>query len=426
MEAPGGQAVKGRKQTLTLTYSIGRNRPTRLNSIMKKQRIIFLFTALCLSFLVFTTATDIEAAQQSTNQLRSHLRQGIEKSFNLEIESADTYLRKAVELDRENPMGYAFLAMAHLLSYETSFEQMDRERIQEIMLRYVRETVARAEKRIEEYPKDGQAYFAMALVKIVKVRWAISQKHYFMIAQETLKIWHYLEKAKEGDPQNYDIYFPMGFLHYHLDHLSALGRFFSSIFIVSGDSQKGLRELELTAEKGDLLKELAKAELVSVYTSFEKQPARALTIARELREKYPRNYNCSFGLANTLSDLNRFDEAFAIAREIEKGIQAGIPPFVPQLQPRYDQLMGRILFNQRQYDRAAEYFQKVLKNSASYNARVRAWAWVNLGMIHDANKERNKAEECYSRALKLEDGEGIAQIEARKYLKTPYVPSPIP
>jgi len=47
-------------------------------------------------------------------------------------------------------------------------------------------------------------------------------------------------------------------------------------------------------------------------------------------------------------------------------------------------------------------------------------------MIHDAHKERNQAEECYSRTLKIEDGEGIAQIEAKKYLKTPYVPPPIP
>lgn len=393
---------------------------------MKKQWVTFLFTALCLSFLVFTTETDSEAAQQRTNQLRSYLRQGIEKSFNLEAESANAYLKKAVELDRGNPTGYAFLALAHLLSYETRFEQKDRERSQENMLRYVSETVARGEKRIEKYPKDGQAYFAMALAKIVKVRWAITQKRYVMIGQETFHIWHYLEKAQEEDPQNYDIYFPMGLLHYHLDHLTGLSRFFSSILIVSGDRQKGLRELELAAQKGDLLKELAKAELVSVYTNFEKQPARALTIARELREKFPRNYNCSFGLANTLSDLHRFDEALAIAREIEKGIQAGIPPFVPQLQPRYDQLMGRILFNQRQYDRATEYFQRVLKDSSSYNARVRAWAWVNLGMIHDAQRERKQAEECYSRALKIEGGEGIAQIEAKKYLETPYVPPPAP
>lgn len=389
---------------------------------LKKQSVIFLFLALCLSFLLFITETDIEAAQQRSNQFRSCLRQGIEKSFNLEAESANSYLKKAVELDRGNPTGYAFLALAHLLSYETSFEQKDRERSQEIMLRYVSEAISRGEKRIEKYPKDGQAYFAMALAKIVKVRWAITQKRYFMVGQETSNIWHYLEKAKAEDPQNYDIYFPMGLLHYHVDHLPGLSRFFSSILIVSGDRQKGLRELELAAQKGDLLKELAKAELASVYTNFEKQPARALTIARELKDKFPRNYNCSFAMANTLSDLHRFDEALAIAREIEKGIQAGIPSFVPQLQPRYDQLMGRILFNQRQYAKAVVYFQRVLKDSSSYNARVRAWAWVNLGMIHDAQRERKQAEECYSRALKVEGGEGIAQVEAEKYLKTPYVP----
>jgi len=390
---------------------------------LKKRSVIFLSLALCLSFfLAFITETDSGAAQQRPNQLRSYLRHGIEKSFNLEAESANASLKKAVELDRENPTGYAFLALAHLLSYETSFEQKDRERSQEIMLRYVSETIARGEKRIEKIPKDGQAYFAMALAKIVKVRWAITQKRYFMIGQETSNIWQYLEKAKEEDPQNYDIYFPMGLLHYHLDHLPGLSRFFSSLLITSGDRQKGLRELELAAQKGDLLKELARAEIASVYTNFEKQPARALTIARGLKDKFPRNYNCSFGLANTLSDLHRFDEALAIAREIEKGIQAGIPPFVPQLQPRYDQLMGRILFNQKQYAKAAECFQRVLKDSSSYNARVRAWAWVNLGMIHDAQRERKQAEECYFRALNVEGGEGIAQVEAEKYLKTPYVP----
>jgi predicted membrane-bound spermidine synthase len=47
-------------------------------------------------------------------------------------------------------------------------------------------------------------------------------------------------------------------------------------------------------------------------------------------------------------------------------------------------------------------------------------------MIHDARKERVKAEEYYNKALVVGGGEGAAQVEARKYLKIPYVPEPKP
>ncbi len=393
---------------------------------MNKRMTTILFLALCLSPMISAPEVGAAAAQLRPNQLHSYLRQGIEKVFNLEPQSAGVYLQKALDLDRDNPMGYAFSALENLFFYEISLDQKEREKYQESMLRYVSEATARGQSRIEKNHNDAQAYFATAMAKIIKVRWAIGQKQYRTVAQETSNIWEYLEKAKKEDPQNYDTYFLMGLLHYHLDHLPPLARFFSSLLIASGDSRKGLQELELAAQKGDLLRELAQSELASVYVNFEKQPARALPIARELRKRFPRNYNFSFALANALSELHQFQEAFSIAREIEKGIQAHTPPFVPQLQPRLDQLMGRIFFNEGEYTKASEYLEKALKDKAPYNARVRAWALVRVGMIHDALKEREQAEEYYNRALAEPGGEGFAQVEARKYLDSPYVPPPKP
>jgi hypothetical protein len=77
-----------------------------------------------------------------------------------------------------------------------------------------------------------------------------------------------------------------------------------------------------------------------------------LPIARELRKKYPQNYNFTFALANILSDLHQFEEAFAIARNIEGNIMVAKAPYVPLLWPRYYLLMGRIFFNQGEYDKA--------------------------------------------------------------------------
>jgi len=288
------------------------------------------------------------------------------------------------------------------------------------MLQDIGEALARGLKRIEKNPRDSEAYFAMALAKIVKVRWAITQKQYVMVAQETASTWDYLEKVKAEDPQNYDVYFPIGLLHYHLDHLTAAGRFFSFLFITSGDRAKGLQELSLAAQKGDLLRELAQAELITAYITFEEQPAKALPLARELKERFPRNYNFAFALATILSELQRFPEAYIIAGEIGWGIQAGIPPFAPQLLPRYLHLMGRILFNQKDYPRAEEYFRRVLADTSAPNARIRVSALVRLGMIRDIRGERAKAQEYYQRALEVEGGEGVARTEAERYLTAPY------
>ena len=356
-------------------------------------------------------------------QIRTYIQQGIEKGFNLDEKTAVAELMKAVEVERENPLAYAFLGLSHLFFYEMAFDEKERERDQESTLRFVSEALAKGEKRVENNPKDGDAFFAMAVAKLVKVRWDIIRKNYLTGARGAQSTREYLEKAKELEPENFDIYFAMGLLDYHIGHLPGFTRFLSSLLVTSGGREKGLQELELAAKKGYLLKDLAKAELLSAYANLEKQPERALPLAQELNERFPRNYNILFALANVNSELGHSEEAFSVARKIEDGIKSGAPPFCPQLWPRYFQLLGRIYFAQGEYTTATEYFNRALQENAPYNARVRAWALVRLGMICDVRKERNQAEEYYRKALDVAGGEGTAQVAAKQYLKTPYLPA---
>lgn len=383
---------------------------------MNKRLTAILFLALSLLLPVGGAA----AVDGQPGRLHTFLRQGIEAAFNLDHAGAISSFQKAVELDRESPTGYAFLALAYLFSFETSFDPNDREKSQAEMLRYVGDAVERGEKRVAKNPRDAQAYFALTLAKIVKVRQAIAQRSFLTVAQESTNAWNYMEKTKAADPANYDVYFPMGLLHYHLDQLPGVTRFLSSLLITAGDHHKGLQELELAMQKGDLFRELAQAELSSVYINFEKQPALALAMTVDLRDRFPRNFNFSFSLAIILSELGRFEEANAIARDLERRIQAG--SLAPQLRTRHDHLLGRILFSQGEYAKAWEYFQKVSKDMAPYNARIRASSLVRLGMTQDLRGQRKQAEEYYKRVLEVEGGEGVAQVDAKQYLKTPYLP----
>src|SRR5208283_189904 len=96
---------------------------------------------LCSFFVILFTESDTEAGQSQTNQFNSYLRQGIDKAFNLETDDANEYIKKAVELEPENPVGYAYLAMLNLISYEMSFELNDRDAKQEALLHYAKEAI---------------------------------------------------------------------------------------------------------------------------------------------------------------------------------------------------------------------------------------------------------------------------------------------
>jgi len=217
----------------------------------------FFLSGLCLGVLLLP-GPKVSAAELPKDQLKTFLLSGIEKALNLDEQEAMAELRKAVELDRENPIGFSFLAMNHLFFYETSFSEKEKKTEEAALVKAVEDARTRAEKRIEKNPQDGGAYFSLALEAMVKDRWEMDRKNYFRAFREAQRVWDYLEKIRELDPGNYDVYYPMGILHYYLAQLSGVARGIASVFITSADREKGLKELELAAEKGYFLKDMAK------------------------------------------------------------------------------------------------------------------------------------------------------------------------
>jgi tetratricopeptide (TPR) repeat protein len=395
-----------------------------MRSRMNRRFALIFFTVLGVLSALVHEAAGSGAPSSQANGMRDTLRQGVDRAFNMDYPGADALFQKAVALDPEDPTGYAFQALNHLFGSEVSFDPKQREASQDAMLRCVGEALARGEQRVEKNPRDGQAWFAMAMARMAKFRWALRKKQTLTAAQEAYGLWSCLERAQQEDPENHDSYLLTGLIRYHIDRLPDLSRFLSSLLVTQGDRLRGLQDLERAAARGDLLRELARSELISVYLNFEKQPARALPLARELQRRYPRNYNFSFALAGIQSEMEHFREALAIARDLERGIAAGKQPFAPQLRPRHDQLLGRIYFNQGDYARAEDCFRRSLMDTSEYNSRVRVWSYVRLGMIHDVRDEREQAMELYSMALAVDSGASIAKVEARQYLKTPYRPAP--
>jgi hypothetical protein len=380
--------------------------------------------SVIVSFLLLTSlpvfAADTRVAELRTGSYQTYLLQAIHQSFNLDENAADVLLKKAVDLEPDNATGYALEAMLHLFAYEMCFTLEQRQKEKEAILYYSEEALVRGEKRIARYPKDSQAHLAMALAKIAKVYWAIKEKRYWIMAQETANVWGYLETAKAANPDNHDVDFLMGLLHYHIDHYRGLAGFLSSWLITEGNRLKGLQEIQTAVQKGYLLREIAQVQQAAIYQYYEKQPSKALPILQDLRKKYPDNYTFYFSQGLALLELGRFAEAESVAADIEEKIRAATDPYVPQLQPRYYHLMGRIHFGRGEYGRSESYFHKAIQDRSFYNFRTSARSLLYLGMIHDIRQERKYAEDYYKRALKVEGVDSLTQIEAKDYLKKPY------
>ncbi len=78
-------------------------------------------------FVTFFLCPGLVPAESPPERFKTFLQRGIiDEGLHLDEKAAVEELMKAIELERENPMGYAYLAMAYLFFYETSFEEKEK------------------------------------------------------------------------------------------------------------------------------------------------------------------------------------------------------------------------------------------------------------------------------------------------------------
>ena len=128
-------------------------------------------------------------------------------------------------------------------------------------------------------PRDPNALFASILVLGLRADWGSGCGHWLpVIAEKLLAI----------DPSYYDAHLAVGVENYMLSLKPAPIRWFLQLAGAQADREVGLEQLNVTAEKGHLLKPYARL-LLAVDALRRKDTIKAREILTELSHQFPHN-----------------------------------------------------------------------------------------------------------------------------------------
>ncbi len=146
-----------------------------------------------------------------------------------------------------------------------------------------------AHARMASNSKDRDALFALTLSDGLKSDYAA------LIEKRNLESLHYTKEATRlatqvlaVDPQCYDAHLAIGVSNYIIGSMAAPVRWLVRLGGINADKQTGIKELQLTAERGHYLAPFARLLLAIAYVR-EKDKPKARELLAGLEDEFPRN-----------------------------------------------------------------------------------------------------------------------------------------
>lgn len=146
-----------------------------------------------------------------------------------------------------------------------------------------------ARLRLTRFPKDRDALFALTISSGLKADYAaLVEKRNIASLRYTKDATAWAQQLLMVDPECYDAHLATGVSQYIIGSMAAPVRWLVRLGGINGDKQKGIIDLQLTAEHGRYLAPFARILLAIAYVR-EKDKPRARQLLVSLRDQFPQN-----------------------------------------------------------------------------------------------------------------------------------------
>lgn len=412
---------------------------------MKKLILVFMI----LIALAATCAAQSNAWISETNraQFDSLRRSGLAALYNLDYDKAQKDFKEIARLYPNHAAGPQLLAarvwiktlyesrrlQSSLYNSESFYSSGEDKVDPKIVTEFrslTRDAKRLSESRLKQNRKDVEALYWLGATEGLKASFeeAVERRHFAALKDGDDSVDHHREVLKL-DPTFIDANLTAGLYEYVVGSLPLPIKVVAGVTGFRGSKKKGLQLIERVSQEGRWARDDAKTLLIVLYRR-EKRFADALVNARELSEKYPRNYLFRLEAAdalvaqaeverkakNTDAVVKAEREAFAVFEELlhDRSVRETVSRALDLIHFKY----GEVLLTAGEGERAALEFLAATGVQHAEPSLV-TMAHLYAARAFDLAGKREEALAQYREVLTRPDIYA-AHDEAKKGLTKPY------
>lgn len=278
-------------------------------------KTVFMAIIALLILISFSTA----AGQTTDSRVRlDKLRaEGYEALYNLDYEGARKRFREMIQLAPDHPSGpQCFAASLWVQQLNESWElkatlystkaytegkrKVDPAQVTEFRT-WIRQTKTLSEAKLKQNPRDIEALYFLGAAEGLDAAYtaAVEKKYRAALGKGSDAVDRHKDVLKLA-PDFRDAELTIGLQNYIIGSLPLPLKVIAGTMGVRGSKKRGLDTLERVSHEGNWSRDLAKVLLIDLYKR-EKRWKDAVATARQLAEKYPRNYLFKLQMADALA-----------------------------------------------------------------------------------------------------------------------------
>lgn len=360
-------------------------------------------------------------APDPIKQYSEQVLQGIELIYNLEFEKAEKIFAEIRARDPKSPIGHFFLGMT--LWWKMMLD-IDNTKYDDEFCNFMEKTIEVCEERLERNSEDVEALFFKCGSLGFRGRLRANRESWLKAASDGKDALPIVNKLQKLDKDNYDILFGLGLYNYYAEVIPEKIPAVKPLALLfpKGDKLKGIRQLELAAERSRYARSESLYFLLQIYYIYEKDYAKAIDYAKRLYQKYPRNVVFHTFLGRALASGGYWQEAEAVYNDVLQKSKSGAENYGERAAREAHFHLGVAMMNSRKIAQAMEHFRyaetlskKIDKEPSAYQALTT----LRLGMIYDLQGDHNAAVAHYKKVLQMKDYQNSHQL-ARTYIEHPF------
>ena len=384
-----------------------------------------------LAFLLFFVCLPVERLQAQTpgtanapyllldRGLQYRITKSINSMYNFDFATAERDFAVIMYQYPEHPLPDFLMAIAYWWRIEIN---VDNKRYDNIFIQYLDRANAKAEKMLDQNPKNKEAAFFLAAGYGFQGRLYSERKSWTKATFAGKNALKYMEMSRGEQEFNPELLLGDALFNYFSVWIPENYPLLKPVLALfpKGNKKLGLSQLEKVASNAFYTRVEAQYFLFRLYGSEENRPEDALRIVEYLHEKFPNNPYFHRSYARYLYTTGKWTQAMQESLEImdrmEKkqfGYEATSGRYAAFYLGEYYYRIGNTIEAKRYYSKTATLGEE----SESQESGYYLFSLISLGKIATAEKNKALARTYFNQVKRYAKRKHPAHQEARNFIK---------